>query len=195
MNRRAFLKATITGIGVFGSISCSEKKSSKKNTAYLAAKSPRANVKAANITARRHDTDSSTYTDIRDEAMHPGVYEGKIKGVAFIKEQIVMKVTAYCPCSKCCGCYADGITASGHKIQKGDMLIAADKCYPFGTIMHVPGYSDIAQWLREKAKIYVRVLDRGGAIKGNHIDVFFNTHQEALNWGVRYLTVTVIFTK
>ncbi|NIU84285.1 MAG: hypothetical protein GWN64_12635, partial [Candidatus Thorarchaeota archaeon] len=38
-------------------------------------------------------------------------------------EAIDMRVTAYCPCSKCCGKYADGITASGHKIQPGDAFV------------------------------------------------------------------------
>lgn len=98
-------------------------------------------------------------------------------------EKIInMKVTAYCPCKKCCGKYADGITASGYKIQSGDKFLAADKRYPFGTKMIVPGYADNKP---------VKVLDRGGAIKGNRLDVFFPTHQEALNWGVKNLPVKI----
>ena len=34
--------------------------------------------------------------------------------------------------------------------------------------------------------IVYTVEDRGGAITGNHIDIFFNTHAEALAWGKRY---------
>ena len=93
-----------------------------------------------------------------------------------------MRVTAYCPCSKCCGQYADGMTACGHVIQPGDTFVAADKRYAFGTKMIVPGYDS------ERA---VKVLDRGGAIKGNRVDVFFPSHQEALEWGVKYLDVKV----
>ena len=88
-------------------------------------------------------------------------------------------VTAYCPCEKCCGNFADGITANGHRIVDGDRFVAAPKSFTFGTIMNIPGYGTVA------------VKDRGGAIKGNKLDVFFNTHQEALNWGVKKLTVTV----
>lgn len=93
-----------------------------------------------------------------------------------------MRVTAYCPCSKCCGEYSDGQTATGHKITPGDAFVAADSEYAFGTQMIVAGYNN---------GLPVKVLDRGGAIRGNRLDVFFNSHQEALNWGVRYIDVKV----
>jgi 3D (Asp-Asp-Asp) domain-containing protein len=97
-------------------------------------------------------------------------------------ESIRMRITAYCPCPKCCGQYSDGITACGHEIQPGDTFVAADRRYPFGTEMVIPGYSNSQP---------VQVLDRGGTIKGNRLDVFFATHQEALEWGVKYLDVKV----
>jgi 3D (Asp-Asp-Asp) domain-containing protein len=93
-----------------------------------------------------------------------------------------MRVTAYCPCRRCCGRYADGITACGHKIQPGDCFVAADKRFPFGTEITVPGYNSGSR---------VKVLDRGGAIRGNRLDVFFNSHSKALKWGVKYLDVKV----
>ena len=93
-----------------------------------------------------------------------------------------MRVTGYCPCSKCCGEYSDGITANGHKIRPGDTFVAADKRYSFGTEMVIEGYSNSQA---------VKVLDRGGAIRGNKLDAFFHTHQEALEWGVRNIDVKV----
>lgn len=93
-----------------------------------------------------------------------------------------MCVTAYCPCPKCCGRYSDGVTACGHKMHPGDSFVAADKKYPFGTEMIIPGY---------KSDQPVKVLDRGGAICGNRLDVFFDSHKEALEWGVRNLDVKV----
>jgi len=93
-----------------------------------------------------------------------------------------MRVTAYCPCPKCCGQYSDGVTACGHKIQPGDVFVAADKRYSFRTKMIIPRYNDGQP---------VKVLDRGGAIQGDRLDVFFASHQEALEWGVRYLDVKV----
>lgn len=92
-------------------------------------------------------------------------------------EAVLTRVTAYCPCERCCGKWADGVTASGHVIQPGDKFVAAPKSIPFGTMLDIPGYG------------CVPVLDRGGAIKGNRIDCYFPTHQEALNWGVKYLPV------
>ncbi len=93
-----------------------------------------------------------------------------------------MRVTAYCPCPSCCGEYSDGITANGYEIQPDDTFVAADRRYPFGTEMLIPGYSNSQP---------VKVLDRGGAIKGNRLDVFFATHEEALQWGVQFLEVNV----
>jgi len=90
------------------------------------------------------------------------------------------RVTAYCPCEKCCGRFADGVTASGHVIKPGDRFVAASPEYTFGTIMEIPEYA---------AGKPVLVQDRGGAIKGNRLDVYFDTHQEALEWGVKILEV------
>ena len=64
----------------------------------------------------------------------------------------------------------------------GDAFVAADKRYSFGTEMIVPGYNHSRT---------VKVLDRGGAIQGNRVDVFFHSHQEALEWGVKHLDVKV----
>ncbi len=95
---------------------------------------------------------------------------------------IRMRVTAYCWCSKCCGKHSDGITANGHRIRLRDTFVAADKMHSFGTEMIVPGYNNSQP---------VKVLDRGRVIRGNRLDVFFNSHQKALEWGVKYLPVKV----
>ena len=97
----------------------------------------------------------------------------------------IWRVTAYCPCKLCCGRHSDGITASGHKILAGDKLIAAPRSIPFGTWITVVGYG------------YAEVLDRGGAIKGRRLDVFFDDkdgvsgHQRALNWGIKYIKINI----
>ena len=101
------------------------------------------------------------------------------------KEQwqvVRMRVTGYCSCPKCCGKFSDGKTASNHHIRRGDVFVAADKCYRFGTEMVIPGYN------RSQS---VEVLDRGRVIKGNRLDLYFDSHQEAKKWGVKYLDVLV----
>lgn len=95
-----------------------------------------------------------------------------------------MNVTAYCPCTKCCGKNAAGITASGKRVSAdGGRFVAAPSNYPFGTQLLIDGYN---------AGKAVAVLDRGGAIKGNHLDVYFPTHEQALAWGRRMIDVTVL---
>ena len=87
------------------------------------------------------------------------------------------KLTAYCACMKCCG-KTDGITASGVKAKEG-VTIAADKSLPFGTKILINGHEYTVQ-------------DRGGAIKGNKIDVFFDSHQAALEFGVQYKEIYMV---
>ena len=90
-----------------------------------------------------------------------------------------MWVTAYCKESCCCGEYADGVTANGHRIQPGDKFCAADPGICFGTMFTIPDYGKVPCY------------DRGGAIKGAKLDVYFDTHQEALEWGRQRLKVEV----
>lgn len=111
--------------------------------------------------------------------------------------KLVLEATGYCKCKKCCGWKRNwllrpvvasgpsegkkkkiGQTASGTKAEPG--TIAADtNRFPFGTVMYIPGYG------------YGRVEDRGGAIKGNKIDLFFKTHKQALQWGRRQVETEV----
>lgn len=97
---------------------------------------------------------------------------------------IWMKVTAYSPDARSCGKWADGQTATLHSVWTNAMrLVAADtRVLPYGSIITVPGYADSE---------IIPVLDCGGAIKGNRLDVLFPTHEIARKWGVRNLAVTV----
>ncbi len=98
-------------------------------------------------------------------------------------KEVLMRVTAYCPCEKCCGRWSDGFTASGKPVDaNGGAFVAADRSVPIGTLLTVEGYNQGRP---------VEVLDRGGAIKGDRLDVFFPNHQDALEWGVRHLKVQI----
>ena len=74
------------------------------------------------------------------------------------------KITAYCSCSKCCG-KTTGRTASGAKATAG-VTVAAPAKFAFGTKLNIGGH------------IYT-VEDRGGAIKGNRIDIYVSSHSAA----------------
>lgn len=93
-------------------------------------------------------------------------------------------VTAYSPDEASCGDSADGITATLHSVETNAFqLVAADpKVLPYGSMITVPGYG--------KDQI-VPVLDCGGKIKGNRLDLLFPTHEQAIAWGVKRLTVTI----
>lgn len=91
-------------------------------------------------------------------------------------------LTAYCPCPICCGQWSNMITpttASGAIAVQGVTIAADTSVLPFGTRVNING------------QIYT-VQDTGGAIKGNRIDIFFNNHQEALQFGRRSASVYIV---
>lgn len=89
------------------------------------------------------------------------------------------KLTAYCPCSKCNGKWAGGITSTGAKAKANHTIAVDPKVIPYGTVVLINGQSYTAE-------------DCGGAIKGNKIDIFFDTHTEASNFGVQYAEVYLV---
>ena len=89
----------------------------------------------------------------------------------------IFKVTAYCSCAKCCG-KVTGRTASGTHAVAGQ-TVAASGQFAFGTKLNINGQE-------------YTVEDRGGAIQGNRIDIYMNSHAEAVAGGVKYLPVQVV---
>ena len=86
-------------------------------------------------------------------------------------------VTAYCPCSQCCGPYANGITASG-KTAKAKHTIAVDAynpIVPMGTKVLIEG-------------ITYTVEDTGNLNHyGNDFDIFYAHHSDTSQWGRRHV--------
>lgn len=101
-------------------------------------------------------------------------------------EWIEAVATAYCPCEICCGKWAlnrpDGIvyTASGAIAEEGVTIAADWSVYSPGTILYIEGIGERT------------VQDRGGAISGQKIDVFFNNHEDALHFGRQEIRIKVI---
>lgn len=103
------------------------------------------------------------------------------------------KLTAYCSCQRCCGSYALNrpVDESGNEIVYGSIgvrlvagvSIAVDpRVIPYGTQVEIDGHTYTAH-------------DTGGNIKGNRIDVYFDDHQEAWDFGTQYAEVFVYGTE
>ncbi len=75
--------------------------------------------------------------------------------------------------------WRDGMTATNKRARRG--YVAADwTVFPPGTRLYIPGYGEAV------------VEDRGGAVKGYHLDLFVDSRREALEWGVKQLEVYVL---
>lgn len=86
-------------------------------------------------------------------------------------------ITAYCTCRVCCGVFSGGNRTASGTVPTSNRTIAVDtNVIPFGTKVVINGQVYVAE-------------DRGGAIKGKRIDMFFMTHKEALRWGRRTMEV------
>ncbi len=105
------------------------------------------------------------------------------KGAMRIRQLKMFTLTAYCSCEKCCGDWAnnrpvdsDGkeivVGATGQRLKEGVSIAVDPRVIPYGTIVEFLNKKYVAQ-------------DCGGAIKGNRIDVYFMSHDQALEFGVQ----------
>lgn len=86
------------------------------------------------------------------------------------------KLTAYCPCEKCCG-KTDGITSTGTTAAEGRTIAVDPRVIPYG--------STVTIYFADGMSHTYTAEDCGGAIKENRIDVFFDDHQAAREFGVQ----------
>lgn len=91
-----------------------------------------------------------------------------------LQQTVAVKTTGYCPTYPCVNRGVEhGITKSGRRARRG--TCAADwKVYPAGSVLFIPGYG------------LCRVEDTGRLVKGHHLDLYFDTRQEAEQWGVKH---------
>lgn len=95
--------------------------------------------------------------------------------------------TAYCACAQCCGQWATSspsITASGTTCQEGRTLSVDTAVISLGSEV-------ILEYPDGTRQTYV-AEDTGSAIKGNKLDVYFASHQAALEYGRRDVTVYIV---
>lgn len=98
-------------------------------------------------------------------------------------ERRVMRVTAYTNGYESTGKHpghpAYGITASGERTKEG-RTIAAPPEIPLYTQIYIPSLGQT-----------YTVTDRGGAIRGDRLDLFIEDLDRALEWGVQDLEVWI----
>lgn len=101
------------------------------------------------------------------------------KTTASVEKELTMTATAYtASCAGCSGITATGINLKANPNQK---VISVDPTViPLGSKVWVEGYGEAIAG------------DTGGAIKGNVIDIFIPTKQEALNWGRKTVKVKIL---
>ena len=100
------------------------------------------------------------------------------------KQWVTFELSAYCPCKYCCDTYT-GITASGLNVEVG--MCAAPDNIPFDSICVIP-----------ELGMELNVQDRGGYIVNTYdglvrLDVYCNSHEEALEFGRRVVEGYVIY--
>ena len=94
------------------------------------------------------------------------------------KGKFEINASAYTAAADECG-KSNGKTASGLLVRENRTL-ACPSSYPFGAKIFIDGYGTY------------RCEDRGGAIKGNHFDIYMRTKSDAFAFGRRTLMAEVV---
>lgn len=134
----------------------------------------------------------SQSTDVVDEHLQMYSESTQVTGAEY-RSLGLFTLTAYCPCVRCCGVWSvehpsrigTGYiqkTASGTIPAEGRTIGVDPNVIPFGTAVMINGHEYVAE-------------DRGGAVRGNSIDVFFYSHNEALEFGRQTAEVFIKTTK
>lgn len=124
------------------------------------------------------------------EALEAGVTVSEENGVlvgtpvaassdANLKPLGTFRITHYCPCSICCGPWANGITSTGVTATTNHTIAVDPSQIPYGSKVVINGQVYVAE-------------DCGGAIKTNCIDIYVATHAEGEAKGVYYTDVYLI---
>ena len=118
--------------------------------------------------------ESSEATEEYDPAWDIPATESAVCNDVFLGE---FTLTAYCPGRCCCGKWASGYTATGALATEGRTIAVDPRVIPYGSCV-------LLIWPDGTQHEYI-AEDCGGAIRENRIDVFFDDHQAAREFGVQ----------
>ena len=148
-----------------------------------------ANKAEENAVQALQDFKAEYYQVQEDNLSIPGSILEPITKTNTVSKVLTVKVTAYCSCVKCCGVWSkdhpsrqgtdyEQHTTSGTIPVAGRTVAVDPDIIPLGSKILVDGHEYIAE-------------DTGSGVKGNHIDIYFDSHEDALEWGVKTLEVQV----
>jgi 3D (Asp-Asp-Asp) domain-containing protein len=129
--------------------------------------------------------DGSSVIQLVPQKREPVIIPKPIK--VSTERTILAKVTAYCPCERCCR-RMTGITSTQTNAWQPGIAVAP-AVIPYGSVIYVPGY-DRSTW--------VVADDTGSAMRRSwrndnevHVDVRMTYHWQAREWGTQYLNIIV----
>ena len=142
--------------------------------------------------ARSEDTEKEVYMGFAEIPKPTSVLtSGPEPDIAPEYQSLGMfKLSAYCPCVKCCGIWStehpsragtDFVqkTKSGTIPTAGRTIGVDPEVIPLGTTVYIDGHEYVTE-------------DTGSSVNGKHIDVFFETHEEACVFGIKEAEVFIL---
>lgn len=125
--------------------------------------------------------DKTMPVDTQEEVLVETVVETQLEPTSHEVSLGVFKLSAYCTENypHICNNGDSSTTATGTRPTAGRTIAVDPKVIPYGSKVIINGHTYTAE-------------DCGGGIKGNRIDIVFNTHQDALSFGIQYAEVFII---
>ena len=128
--------------------------------------SAQAEAENADEAAMTENTDTNAAAEAQEAEAPAEIYAGRFT------------TTAYCSCRRCCR-GGKNRTKSGTIPQAGHTISADLRVFPLGTKLRING-------------VVYTVEDSGSGIRGNKLDIFFNSHSQALQYGKRSADVYIV---
>ena len=132
----------------------------------LIRKQTNAAAEEAADTNASENTDTNAAAEAQEAEAPAEIYAGRFT------------TTAYCSCRRCCR-GGKNRTKSGTIPQAGHTISADLRVFPLGTKLRING-------------VVYTVEDSGSGIRGNKLDIFFNSHSQALQYGKRSADVYIV---
>lgn len=152
---------------------------SANNNTSVTENKPEASAPSTSNTTSKENTPEATAPSTSNSTSKENAPEATAPSTNTASKEIIVEASAYT--ASCEGC--SGITATGIdlKANPNTKVISVDPTIiPLGSKVYVEGYGEAIAG------------DTGGAIKGKRIDVFFPSQQDAINFGVKQLKVTIL---